>query len=327
MRALVAAAVVLAGCGAMPWNPYGGWKVVRTKHLTIYTSTRFLHTHTAESLEYAYAALGASLFRTRTIAPVEVLFLEDPEMVASLGPFRSGASIGRLPGQGVLGRRGLVVLGETTEMPSAAHRLAHLFLHSLAPKAPLWIQEGYASYAETIQYQGDGNSQVACLGHLNFGEPMIPLEELFAWSWAGYDQSKKTDWYRHTARSLLDYFLMGENKSLHKQFATLMVALTEGRATKEALAEAFPGLSVADLEKRMVQHRRESEARPRGLCPLPFPIAPERGADFHNPRFEPLAKEDIRELFLRLWLLPRRAGYVDWFPPAVLTLAGAREAI
>jgi hypothetical protein len=40
-------------------------------------------------------------------------------------------------------------------------------------------------------------------------------------------------------------------------------------------------------------------------------------------------KEDfvgsIAELMRRLWMLPRRAGYVDWYPPEVLPLGGDKS--
>jgi|tagenome__1003787_1003787.scaffolds.fasta_scaffold20689508_1 hypothetical protein len=327
MRVLAVAAILLAACSHAPWNPYGGWNVVRTQHITVYTNTRFLHRTAADSLEYAYAGLASSLFRARAIAPVEVLFLEEPEFVAIFGRFRSGVTVARLPGHGILGRRGMVVLNEALSVSVAAHRLAHLFLHAVAPRAPLWVHEGYASYVETIAYRGDdkGNA-VACLGNLSFNDSLIPLEDLFSWSWGGYDVSRKTDWYRHTARSLFDYFLSAENGSLHKPFAELMAAVNDGEDPRAALARIFPGMTVAALEQRIVQYRKDAEAHPRGLCPLPFPVLPGRGADVGGSaqrRVEALDRNDVQELFLRLRLLPRRAGYVDWFPPEALTLAGA----
>src|SRR3954468_20900956 len=133
MRSLVVAVVLLGGCSHGPWNPYGGWNAARTKHITLYTGTRFVHRTAAESLEYAYAALSSSLFRTRAIAPVEVLFVEEPQLVGTFGIFRRAAAVARPPGHGILGRRGLAVITEGTGVPGAAHVLAHLFLHAVAP--------------------------------------------------------------------------------------------------------------------------------------------------------------------------------------------------
>jgi hypothetical protein len=324
---LLLAAMGTGGCAHAPWHPYGGWKVARTKHITIYTDTAFLYSTTLDHLELAYAALGASLFKTRTIAPVEVLFMEEPGFVATLGRNRAGVTIARLPGRGQLGHRGLVVLNETAGVPAAAHRLAHLFLHALAPRAPLWVHEGYASYAETLSYRSGDKGQLACLGNFNMGArpQFIPLEELFSWTWRGYDESKKSSWYRQTARALFDYFLIAENGTLRGRFADLMVAVNGGQSTKEALAAMFPGMTVATLEQRVIEHFQASQNHPRGLCPIPFAIPDERAADVSKPRLEPLEEDAIPELMLRLWMLPRRAGYVDWYPPEVLPLGGDKS--
>jgi hypothetical protein len=315
------------GCAHAPWHPYGGWKVARTKHITIYTDTSYLYSTTLDNLELAYAALGASLFKTRTIAPVEVLFMEEPGFVAALGRFRTGVTIGRLPGRGQLGHRGLVVLNETVGIPSAAHRLAHLFLHAIAPRAPLWVHEGYASYAETVSYRSGDKGQTACLGNFNMGArpQFIPLEELFSWTWKGYDESGKSSWYRQTARAVFDYFMTAENGTLHGRFADLMVAINSGKSTQEALAEAFSGMTVATLQQRVVEYFQASQNRPRGLCPIPFAIPDDKAADATKPRLEPLEEEAITELMQRLWMLPRRAGYVDWYPPEVLPLGGDKS--
>ncbi len=325
---LAASALLGAGCSHAPWNPYGGWTVVRSKHVSLYTDTKYLHSTTLESLEVAYTALWASLFPTRGIAPVEVLFLQAPLFQSTFGHFRNGVAVAKLPGRGQLGRRGLVVLAEDSFVPRAAHKLAHLFLHAVAPGAPLWLHESYATYAETIEYRSGGGSQVACLGKLNPTAPQVTLEELFSWSWSQYDDSKKAEWYGNAGRTVLDYFLAGEKGALRERFAAFVADVARGTDTKQALAAAFPGLTVAELEKKMMDHRRGSEVEPdsdvqrRGLCPITFPIQPARVADLGKPRVAPVEKEDIEQLVLRLRLLPRRAGYVDWYPPHVVTLEG-----
>jgi hypothetical protein len=328
MRRLLLAVVLLAlgACARTPWKPYSGWSVVRTRHITMYTDYGRYKT-TLEALEYAYSALHASLFAKRTIAPVEVLFLQADQFLAVLGQYRRGASIAKLPGLGALGRRGVLVLGEESTFPGMpAHRLAHLMLHAMAPRAPLWVHEGYAEFVETIQYRGDDTGNMACLGHLNDADSQIPLRELFGWNWAAYDDSKKADWYRYTARSLVDYFLLAEKGALREKFGQIIAAQMRGKTTAEALAEVMPDVSVEELEKRVSEHRRVSEMTPRGLCPWRFPIRYEEAADMSKPRVEPAAEEDIEGLMTRIMLLPRRAGYVDWYPPEVLTLEGARSA-
>jgi hypothetical protein len=312
------------GCAHPPWNPYKNWEVARTKHITAYTNTRIRYATTLETLDLAYSALHASLFKSRPIAPVEVLLLEQPEFQRTLGQFRSSVSIAKLPGKGMLGRRGLVVtIGIDVSMASAAHRIAHLFLQANAPKAPLWLHEGLASYVENIEYRDNGKTDdkaFACLGQLRDKQPDISLPELFSWSWKGFDESKKSSWYRYTASSLIDYFLFGEAGALRAKFGDLLGEIAEGGDTATAIGKIYPGLTVAALEQKSREHRSRSEATPRGLCPMPFAIPQDKAADTGPARVEPAEQSDIEELMLRLRLLPRRAGYVDWYPPDSLGL-------
>jgi hypothetical protein len=322
--ALAATTVFAAGCAHTPWAPHEGWQVVRTKHITMYTPTKFAHKNTLETLELAYSALFATLFKNRRIAPVEVVFLESPAFLSTLGRYRNGITAARLPGKGHLARRGLVVMLEGTAIMTAMHKIGHLFMHAVAPRAPLWIHEGFASYVETLEYWADdnGSNAAACLGRLFFAESEIPLRELFSWTWAQYDESKKTDWYRFTASNLFDYFLMADGGAHRAGLFKLIEETGKGRPAEQVLAEIFPGVTVEGLQQKIVEHRRASEAKPRTLCPMPFPVAPEHAADYSHPRVEPLAKEDIEQLMVRLWMLPRRGGYVDWYPPESLTLTG-----
>jgi hypothetical protein len=176
---------------------------------------------------------------------------------------------------------------------------------------------------ETIQYRSDDRLGVAeaCLGHLNGEGPMVPLEELFSATWAQHDESKKVAWYRNTARTLLDYFLVAEQGLLRGKLAVLMSKLSRGHDTRAVLGQVFPDMTVAELETKMKNFRKDSEVRPRGLCPVKYPIPPSRMADFTS-RTEPVSKDDMERLFKRVWALPRRQGYVDWYPPEMLTLAG-----
>ncbi len=314
------------GCVHAPWNPYGGWRVARTKHFAMYTDTRYIYGRTLEPLEIAYAALASSLFKNTPIAPVEVLFLEHDKFVGMLGHYRAGSSHGvavvKLPGEGNIGDKGLIIVHEGARIGTAAHMLAHMFLSRMAPLAPLWVHEAYATYVETIQLRGSRGSgpAVACLGHLGAGEPTIPLDDLFTWSWGHFDQSKATEWYQTTGSLLIDYFLRGEDGSLRERFALLMARLAKGQDTKSVLAELFPDLPVPVIERRMKEHRKDSEMRPRGLCPLEFPVAADDMADMGDAKESPVPKPDIETLFLRARLLPRRAGYVDFFPRRVLSV-------
>ncbi len=326
------AVALLAGCTHAPWKPYDGWRAVKTKHITMYTDTRFVHQRALEPLETAYATLKASLFAQVDLGgPIEVLFVEDSMHLALLGRFRQGATIARLPGEGRLGARGLVVATENLvyvaqngTAPRASHLLAHVFLNALAPKAPLWAHEGYANFLWTAQYRSGDKNAIACLGHLGPESPMIPLGDLFSWNWIAVDESQKAAWYGFTGGALLNYFIVGQGGANRSQFANLMARMSRGQPSLQALSEALPGVSLDQLSKSVIDHRRASELRPRGICPMDFPIGPAGMADRSEGQFEPVASDDIHRLIDRVRMLPRRSGYVDWYPPESITLAGAQ---
>jgi hypothetical protein len=325
---LVALALSAGGCMKMPWQRWTGWKAVRSKHVTLYSDTRFAYGHTLENFEYAYAALAASpIFRNQAIAPVEVLFLEEPEFISALSRYRSGITAAALPGEGRLAAGGLIVVHDDTGMVTAAHRLTHLFLHAKMPKAPLWLHEAFASYLEGVRYATDDKgAATACYGYLGGGDQMLPLDELFTLPWDKYDGSGKAHWYRNSARTLLDYLYMGEEGRLRPTLTVLIGRIGIGKPAAEAVAGAMPGVSIEELNRRMLDFRKESQMRPRPLCPMRVPVPPDNVADTSPPRVEPLSEEDIKQLLMRIWLLPHRTGHVDWYPPESLTLATAAQA-
>lgn len=328
LPATISLAVVLsslgAGCAHPPWNPYKNWQIVRSKYVTAYANTRIRPRVTLEAMDLAYATLHASFFRKKAVAPVEALLLEWSDFHPLMGRLRMGATVSKLPGKGFYARRGLVVMfGEDTTNHNALHRMAHLFLHAVAPEAPLWLHEGLATYVETAQYRGEGATAVACLGHPPGKSPDIPLAELFSWSWQGYDESKKSTWYRTTAAQLIDYFMSGEDGALRERLADLIGEIATGTETAAALEKVY-GLGVAALEQKARDHRRKSEMTPRGLCPIPFPVPPDKTGDGGELRREPAETADIEALFARVRMLPRRGTYVDWYPPDKIGLGGGQ---
>ena len=190
---LVTVSAGAAGCAHWPWNPYKDWEIVRSKRFTVYAQQDVQHAATLRTLELSYAVLQASLFNNQAITPVEVLLLEWPEFRRALGTQRSGVTIAELPGKGQHGRRGLIVMhSQDSTSAGAIHRLVHLFLHASAPRAPLWLHEGLASYAETAVFRDSGPQPTVCLGQLPQKQPDLPLAELFAWSWSAFDDAKRS---------------------------------------------------------------------------------------------------------------------------------------
>jgi len=60
----------------------------------------------------------------------------------------------------------------------------------------------------------------------------------------------------------------------------------------------------------------------RGICPMPFPIPPEKAADIGDKPLEAADANDIRAVIAAIKTLPLRSdGYPAWFPEEVIVRA------
>jgi hypothetical protein len=331
VQALLVVVVAGAGCAHWPWESHTG-HIARSKRFTAYIPGDLTPGATLAALEQASAVLESSLFKNRTISPVEVLLLDWPEFRQALGAQRTGASCAELPGKGALARHGLIVMyGLDTTSAGAMHRLTHLFLHAAAPRAPLWLHEGLASHLERATYREGEPEGTACLGQAPQKQAELPLVELFAWSWAAFDdtsmkESKRLSAYRFTASNLVDYLLMGDGGKLRDKFSELVDALAEGAAAEAALTKVYPGLTTAALQEKVSEHRRTAEGSARGACPISFVVPSENFTDSAKAKLVPAPEGQIDELLARVRMLPRREGLVDWFPPSMLGVDGGQFA-
>jgi hypothetical protein len=327
MAAVALLALSSVGCIRLPWQRWSNWKAVRSKHITLYTSTKVHYRHTVDTFEIAHAAVASlPLFRGHDVAPVEVLFLEEPDFVASLGRLRAGVTIAQVPGEGRLGAKSLIVVFEDTEVGGAAHYLMHLLVHDKLPKAPLWMHEAFATYFQGVRYAKDGNGVISCYGYLSGGGQLVPLADLFGLRWEEYDSSGQSGWHKHSASMLLDYLYSAEDGKLRATIPIVIGRTAIGGSATQAFGAALPGVSVEELDRRMRDFHKQSEAHPRPQCPLSVSVPPELQADLGERQIEDVSEEDIRTLVRRVRMVPHRSGRIDWYPPDAVVLAPLPEA-
>jgi hypothetical protein len=328
LAVLLALGAALAGCGHL----WPSWPFSGDDDFSVATSARF-QAHAAgeppaatlQALEQAAALLEASFFPGRNVAQVEVLMVDWPQLRRLLGANRTGATLAELPGKGPGGKRGLlVVYGQDATSAGALHRLAHLYLHAVAPRAPLWLHEGLASYVEAGEVRGDDKAPLACLGQLPRPDSAVALGDLFALSFAAFDDNTTRSPIQFTASSVVDYFLMADGGKLRGKFPELIARLGEGLATQAALEKVYPGTTLAALQENVTAHRRASEASPRGRCPIAFPM--KSSERMPAPKLTPSPPGATDSLLLRLRMLPRRGGHLDWYPPEMIGLPGGQFA-
>jgi hypothetical protein len=203
-----------------------------------------------------------------------------------------------------------------------------MFIHRVMPKAPLWFHEGFAAYARTVDYREGGGQRMACFGTPT-GSPSsyVELKELVEMPWEKYNTGVK-GWYKHTARSLIDFVIHADGGKDLTKIETLIDAVGAGKAGGEPLLAVYSGQTLDALNPKVVGHGNdvaamaESKTQARGMCPLAFGVPPELAPDTSERKLEPVPAEDIKALNAGLMKLPgREGGYAPWFPAEVV--AGA----
>lgn len=301
-----------------------GWNVSKSKHFNVITISSQLHSATQVALEYQYAALSASFFNKASIAPVDVLFLDEDDFLEMMGPLRSGAALAKVPGKGKLGSKGLLIVKNDSGGDSSAEALTHLFIDAQFPKAPLWFHEGFASYARTVQYKSNGQSAVGCFGLPAGGDTLVPVEKLLSMSWDDLDGDEMRSWAKFTGRAMIDYLFHADDGSHRKQVGALISGVAEGQPGTEILKAAFPSMDIPALDLKLKQHGADiaflvqSGAKTRGLCPIAHPIDPDKGPDQGERKMVPVPPSDMKELLDAVKRLPRRDGYPSWYPAAII---------
>lgn len=339
---LVAAALV-GGC-AQSWNR------VETEHVTLYTSTDVLYKETLRQLENAHASLSSSFFRGKDVGKVEVLFLDDPEFIGYFGNFRNGAALAAVPGDGEIGKKGLLVLRphaatlqavsqETTlgEVPSAGpgaalnraglaakEMMTHLFVERAMPQAPLWFHEGFAAYVRTSEIRSDGQRTFACFGYPQPPESLLPVSSLWDVDFNDYAAPERRGWFQSTGYLLIDYIMHADGGAHRQMMMPIVEGVSSGQPSAEVVQAAFGGAApeaideILGLHKQAFDQMMSTQNQVRGNCPYGVIVANERRPDERAPRISPVEPAKMEALFRALDALPARDEYPPYYPPAVI---------
>ncbi len=318
-----------SGCAATGLNSTEGWKAVQSKHITLYTNTSQLYSTAMRTLENSNAAMASSFFfNDVNVGQIEVLFLEEDDFAGLMGYKRSSVALAKVPGNGKIGQKGLLIVKNDPGGDSHAEALAHLYLHTLMPKAPLWFHDGFAAYSRSAELRkGDGQS-VACFGNIGGGEDtLIPLKDLFSLSWDAVDEGPRA-WYKYTARTLFDYLVHGENGENGKKIGVVAQGVLDGKPGADILAEVFPGVPPDAVNEKVKGHAsttafsQQGPTKARGLCPVPFVVPAEKAPDQGERQTAPVDAADMQALIDALNKLPRRDdGVPAWYPPDIIARA------
>jgi hypothetical protein len=216
-----------------------------------------------ERLEDVHAALSASLFSVK-IPPTEVFLFELSEFQTLLGPIGGMA----VPS---VGKNGVLVLYDAYDPmfleQTAAHELAHTFIGATFVRPPIWFNEGFATYAESIMVQDHavlyGSHKVHVADNAIQGR-LVKVSDLFS----APGNKFHGDWealHYTTAWAVIHYLWHGENKQLRHRFSDFGAALSAeaGRSggTARAWQATYPEIPLDSLDGRLRDHMRETYER------------------------------------------------------------------
>jgi hypothetical protein len=328
---IFAGAMTLAvGCASGGIGNPEGWSLMQSQHFNVYAGAPRHATQALAELEYAHSAFQSSFFRGVDLPKTDVLFLEESDFQSLVGFLREEMVLAKLPSQATkVGADGLIIIRDTTTDHGINRAMAHLFIAKKFPNAPLWFHEGFASYARTVQYKrGDGQA-AACFGTPS-GKPdtLIPLDKLAGMSWDDYDGDEARSWYEYTGRTLFDYILHGDEGKNKERIGPLVGAMADGKPLSAAVNAAFPGTSLAAMDKKLGEHNADvvyhldNATKIRGLCPIPFKVPDDQFADQSERKISPAPAADVKAVLDALKKLPRLEGYPSWYPAEVVAKVG-----
>jgi hypothetical protein len=264
------------GCGARlgsgpPGQPgssaRAGWLELETPHFRVHTDLPELQAREmGRSLEDARTALLASAWpgakgppgRTRVVVFTR---LTDFHRYTGVEGNVAGIAITR-PG---FERWIAFSPGPDNGIPSvAAHELVHDLSQWFLPLQPRWLAEGLASYLEGFRFDAErrtvvaGESSPRYVGWLKQTKTLMSSSRLFAeTALEAHDPREDVSFY--AGAWFLVHYLLNERGEAFGQFQRSLMRLTPW---KRAWEEAFPGLTLGELDADMIQYAEEGRFTP-----------------------------------------------------------------
>ncbi len=261
---------------------FDDWETATSRHFILHSDAGLGAIQTTlRRFEETYQALKSTFFEAVEVSTVEALLFGDPsEYVAVAG----SNSVGKfLPGVGATGSLLVLRHSESDQLlDTLAHELAHRFLTAAHPGLPHWLQEGVASYLESVDVRGDevrfgAASQRSVHGFGVAGG--VSFETLIRVAPAELYGNEAPAYYA-AAWALVNFLMSGRAGALRARFGALLVAVEEatrrGQNAEAAFAGVYPDLPVTELDEAITRLTR-SLSRPAVdlLLSMPFQRLPD----------------------------------------------------
>jgi hypothetical protein len=309
MRApvLLMSVLLAIGCAHRPWDrPADQWRVVTTEHFVVRTDAP-VHRYqpVIEHLENVYEALAGTFFRGVHVPPIDVLLFAKQEDFEGVAP---GNLLGFLTLRATSFEEGLLVLSADGEdlaaaEATAAHELAHRFLHAVNEKVPRWLHEGFAEYVAALEVrerQVIFDAAVVIPSYVYLEDPVSIQRLLTSGSGDFFGSDARavymTAWM--LVRQLISTPQAGAVDRLQRLIARSSLATTPA-ARAAALSEAF-GADVDDIQSALLTSYRgllRGDGPPPPRSSLTFTLT---GPDRQPTQVTPADRHDIKRLCAEL---------------------------
>jgi hypothetical protein len=235
---------------------FDDWETARSQHFVVHTDAGLGAIQAIIArFEDTYEALRATFFRQVEVPAVEVLVFGDEAEYRAV----AGGTAGKfLTG---VGSTGSLLLVRHAESPEAldtvvAHELAHRFAEAAHPGLPGWLDEGIASYLESVEVREDqvrfgaaarrrAIHGMAVAGGVSF-EALIGAtpDRLYG---------NEASFYYAAAWALVHHLMNGRGGALRPRFPQLLVAVAaatrQRQSAARAFAEVYPDVTLAELNE------------------------------------------------------------------------------
>lgn len=258
---LVGLAALVGACAHAPWEqPGSDWTTVQTSHFVVHTDTPARTSRRIlERFETAHGVLASVFFPGVQTRQVEALVLNDPNEYAELMGRSDGAFV-----QGI-GTNGRILVAKVTDDDHLdavlAHELAHEMVDRVFPNLPAWLDEGLATFLQTLQVE-DGRLELGGFPdvgvlHYAFLET-VSLETLFRAS-PSVLYGPRGGAYYATAWGLVHYLLSRRGSTA--SFGRWLTLVNQGGkgadAVRAAMAAAYPEATVDELQSAADRYVRQ----------------------------------------------------------------------
>ena len=253
----------------------------------LYTEAYFpVYRYVVGRLEETYAGLAGVFFPGVTVPPVETLLLSESDYTARLDPRTAGQFTRRTPAA-----HGLLVIRESRHRWEvdryAAHELVHRFIAAKYPAMPVWLEEGVATYLDTIVIDGQ-QAEVGRLATLTAGREDGSLRSLHqlatedAGRFYGDDMSRNYHAATEFVRWLLAPHRDGEGNLGLTKWSRLMGPYAAGDTARDSpeqiAARVLPELGPAEVQAQVKAHMAGIDnASKYPIWVFPFPPLPRAG--------------------------------------------------